>query len=116
MGQMDAKVCIVTGAAGSIGFASTRAMLAQGASVLLVDMDEAALAARVAEASEFGDRVASITAVGSFRPQSSAPAYHSPNRSKGSLPCAIAISLTFRKFVLLQRLNADRPECASGPV
>ena len=26
MGQLDAKVCIVTGAAGSIGFASARAM------------------------------------------------------------------------------------------
>jgi NAD(P)-dependent dehydrogenase (short-subunit alcohol dehydrogenase family) len=62
MGQLDTKVCVVTGAAGSIGFASARSMLVEGASVLLVDMDESALAARMAEAAEFGERVAACTA------------------------------------------------------
>ncbi|MFP6732510.1 MAG: SDR family oxidoreductase [Rhodospirillales bacterium] len=62
MGQMDGKVCVVTGAAGSIGFASARAMLGEGASVLLVDIDEPALIRRLAEAGEFGDRVASKSA------------------------------------------------------
>ena len=44
-GKLDGKVCIVTGAAGSLGLASTDAFLAEGAKVLLVDRDEAPLAA-----------------------------------------------------------------------
>jgi len=43
-GKLDGKVCIVTGAAGSLGLASTEAFLAEGAKVLLVDRDEAPLA------------------------------------------------------------------------
>ena len=62
MGQMDGKVCVVTGAAGSIGFASARAMLGEGASVMLVDIDADVLADRIAELSEFGDRIAAATA------------------------------------------------------
>jgi NAD(P)-dependent dehydrogenase (short-subunit alcohol dehydrogenase family) len=40
MGQLDGKVCIVTGAAGSIGFATTQLMLREGAKVMLVDQSE----------------------------------------------------------------------------
>jgi len=43
--QLEGKVAVVTGAASGIGLASTEAMLAAGARVVLVDRDEAALAA-----------------------------------------------------------------------
>lgn len=43
MGAMDDKVCIVTGAAGSIGNASARLFVAEGARVMLLDLDAAAL-------------------------------------------------------------------------
>jgi NAD(P)-dependent dehydrogenase (short-subunit alcohol dehydrogenase family) len=38
------KVAVITGGAGSIGLASARALVAEGASVMLVDLDSAALA------------------------------------------------------------------------
>ena len=44
-GQLEDKVAAVTGAASGIGLASAEAMLAAGARVVLVDRDEAALAA-----------------------------------------------------------------------
>lgn len=37
MGQLDGKVCIVTGAAGSIGAETVRLMVSEGAKVMLVD-------------------------------------------------------------------------------
>lgn len=43
--ELEGKVAAVTGAASGIGLASTEAMLAAGARVVLVDRDEAALAA-----------------------------------------------------------------------
>lgn len=43
--DLEGKVAAVTGAASGIGLASTEAMLAAGARVVLVDRDEAALAA-----------------------------------------------------------------------
>ena len=43
--QLDGKVAVVTGAASGIGLASTQALLAAGARVVMVDRDEAALAA-----------------------------------------------------------------------
>lgn len=45
MGRLDGKVAFVTGGAGSIGAASARAMVAEGARVVLADLDEAALRA-----------------------------------------------------------------------
>lgn len=44
-GELDGKVAAVTGAGSGIGLASAEAMLAAGARVVLVDRDEAALAA-----------------------------------------------------------------------
>ena len=43
--ELEGKVAVVTGAASGIGLASTEAMLAAGARVVLVDRDDAALAA-----------------------------------------------------------------------
>lgn len=40
MGQLQDKVCIVTGGAGSIGLASARRFVAEGARVMLVDLHE----------------------------------------------------------------------------
>jgi NADP-dependent 3-hydroxy acid dehydrogenase YdfG len=44
--ELEDKVAAVTGAASGIGLASTEAMLAAGARVVMVDRDEAALNAR----------------------------------------------------------------------
>ena len=47
--QMQDKVCVVTGGAGSIGVASAKLLVAEGAKVLLVDLQEAALKKAAAE-------------------------------------------------------------------
>jgi len=39
LGLVEGKTCIVTGGAGSLGFASARALVAEGAKVMLVDLD-----------------------------------------------------------------------------
>ena len=55
---LQGKVAAVTGAASGIGLASAQAMLAEGARVVLVDRDQAALQAAVqALASQHGDAV-----------------------------------------------------------
>jgi len=41
MPLLENKVCIVTGGAGSIGLASARLFLREGANVMLVDLNEA---------------------------------------------------------------------------
>ena len=43
MGKLDGKVCIVTGGAGSLGRAAARRFLAEGAKVMLVDVNAAGL-------------------------------------------------------------------------
>jgi NAD(P)-dependent dehydrogenase (short-subunit alcohol dehydrogenase family) len=42
-GQMQNKVCVITGGAGSIGAASAKLLRDEGAKVMLVDIDQAAL-------------------------------------------------------------------------
>ncbi|MBP1852086.1 SDR family NAD(P)-dependent oxidoreductase [Rhizobium halophytocola] len=60
MGILDGKTAIITGGAGSLGLATARLFVEQGASVMLVDLDAAALdAARQALGS---DRVETFTA------------------------------------------------------
>ena len=49
MGLVEGKTCIVTGGAGSLGLASARALLAEGAKVMLVDIDADKLAHAVRE-------------------------------------------------------------------
>ena len=49
MGLVEGKTCIVTGGAGSIGLATVRALLAEGAKVMLVDLDADKLARTVRE-------------------------------------------------------------------
>lgn len=39
VGELDGKVCVVTGAAGSIGLATVKAMLREGARVMMVDFN-----------------------------------------------------------------------------
>jgi NAD(P)-dependent dehydrogenase (short-subunit alcohol dehydrogenase family) len=42
--QMQDKICVITGGAGSIGMAAAKLLLAEGAKVMLVDLSDAALA------------------------------------------------------------------------
>lgn len=48
-GELAGKVCVITGGAGSIGLATARLFVRQGARVMLADLDTAALRAAVAE-------------------------------------------------------------------
>jgi NAD(P)-dependent dehydrogenase (short-subunit alcohol dehydrogenase family) len=48
MGLVEGKICVVTGAAGSIGLATVKVLLAEGGRVMLVDLDAKKLAAVVA--------------------------------------------------------------------
>ncbi len=60
MGLLQDKVCVVTGGAGSIGLASVKLFLAEGAKVMVVDREENALERALAE---FGwSRAASFAA------------------------------------------------------
>ena len=49
MGLMKDKVCVISGGAGSIGLASAKRFLAEGARVMLVDLDASRLEAVVKE-------------------------------------------------------------------
>ncbi len=51
-GQLAGKVCVITGGAGSIGLATARLFVAQGARVVLADLQEAPLASAVAQLGE----------------------------------------------------------------
>jgi NAD(P)-dependent dehydrogenase (short-subunit alcohol dehydrogenase family) len=55
--QMQDKICVITGGAGSIGAAAAKLLLAEGAKVMLVDLEEAALR-NAAAAAGSGDAVA----------------------------------------------------------
>ena len=60
MNLMQDKVCVVTGAAGSIGLASSRLLLVSGGLVMLVDRDEAGLQRAKESLGDYQDRAAFI--------------------------------------------------------
>ncbi len=70
MGVLDGKIAVVTGGAGSLGLASARRFVAEGARVLLVDRDEAGLRAAAAalggRAETFAADVADATAARAY--------------------------------------------------
>jgi NAD(P)-dependent dehydrogenase (short-subunit alcohol dehydrogenase family) len=47
--QMQGKICVITGGAGSIGAAAAKLLIQEGAKVMLVDLSEAALKQTVAD-------------------------------------------------------------------
>ena len=62
MGQMNGKTSIITGGAGSIGLASARRLLEEGANVMLVDRDGEQLSRAGKSLAAHGKRVATTTA------------------------------------------------------
>ena len=62
MGVFTGKAVIVTGGAGSIGHATACVLAAQGADLLVVDIDGERLAAREAAIAAFGTRVVGVRA------------------------------------------------------
>jgi 3-oxoacyl-[acyl-carrier protein] reductase len=62
MGLLDKQVAIVSGGAQGIGLSIAEAMLAQGGSVLVADVDEAKAAAAVAPLAANGGRIAVVQA------------------------------------------------------
>ncbi len=60
MGRLDGKVALVTGGAGSIGLATARRFIADGASVVIADRNEAQLDELAAALSERGGRALGI--------------------------------------------------------
>jgi NAD(P)-dependent dehydrogenase (short-subunit alcohol dehydrogenase family) len=69
MGRLDGKVAIVTGGGGGIGGASARTLAREGASVVVVDIDEAAAARTQEEITKAGKRAAAFGADLSLEPQ-----------------------------------------------
>jgi NAD(P)-dependent dehydrogenase (short-subunit alcohol dehydrogenase family) len=69
MGLVDRKVCVVTGGAGSIGLATVKLLLAEGAKVMMVDFKADRLAEAVAAlpADRVGSAVADVTKPGEVR-------------------------------------------------
>ena len=59
---LEGKTCLITGGGGNIGCASARLMLEEGARVVLVDLEQAALDAACAELAGYGDRVLAVQA------------------------------------------------------
>ncbi len=53
--QMENKVCLITGGAGSIGVAAARLLAAEGAKVMLADLAEVALSKAAADAGKAAD-------------------------------------------------------------
>ncbi len=70
MGRFDDKVAIVTGAAGGIGEAYARALAAEGANVVVADLDEAKGEATAASISEAGGGAALFVKVDVGSPES----------------------------------------------
>jgi len=62
MKLLDGKICIVTGAAGSLGLATAQLFLSEGAKVTLVDRDAVALQAAVSRLGAHTDRLMVQTA------------------------------------------------------
>ena len=62
MGIMDGKVCVVTGGGGSLGLAAARALLEEGARVLLVGRTQETLARAAASLGAGADVLDTITA------------------------------------------------------
>jgi NAD(P)-dependent dehydrogenase (short-subunit alcohol dehydrogenase family) len=57
--RLDGKVCFITGGAGSVGMATARLFVREGASVALIDLDERTT---MAAAAELGDRAIGLAA------------------------------------------------------
>lgn len=62
MGIMDDRHCIVTGGAGSLGLAAARRLLGEGASVMLVDRQDADLKAAAARLGQPAERIGWVAA------------------------------------------------------
>ena len=102
--RLDGRAAIVTGGAGSIGLASARRMVQEGASVMLVDLDAHALARAVGELGE--DHAAFAVADVTVEEQVAAAVGATVERF-GSLEIAFANAGVFGKVAMLPDYPSD---------
>ncbi len=100
---LDGKVAIVTGGSGGIGFACARALAAEGARVVIGDLDAEAAAA---SAAELGAGVATAVAVDVTRPEDAQRLVDTAVESFGRLDVLVASAGTHRAT----RLDEISPE------
>jgi len=62
MKRLANKHCVITGAAGSVGFATVKLFLEEGANVMLVDRNEAQLREKVEEIAAYAEQVTFVAA------------------------------------------------------
>ena len=102
--RLEGRTAIVTGGAGSIGLASARRMVAEGARVMLVDLDAQALARA---AGELGDDHAAFAVADVTREEEVAAAVDATVERFGSLEIAFANAGVFGKVAMLPDYPSD---------
>ena len=86
MARLTGKTAIITGATGGIGLAAARCFVAEGANVVLVDLDEASLKTA---ADELGSKAAYLAA-DVTAPDTATPTWHArrKNSAASTAPCS----------------------------
>ena len=104
MNRLDGRAAIVTGGAGSIGLASARRMVEEGARVMLVDLDAQALGRAAAD---LGEDHAAFAVADVTREDEVAAAVDATVERFGSLEIAFANAGVFGKVAMLPDYPSD---------
>jgi NAD(P)-dependent dehydrogenase (short-subunit alcohol dehydrogenase family) len=103
-GRLEGRAALVTGGSGSVGFASARRMVAEGARVMLADLDAGKLAAAV---NELGAERAAFVVADVTSEQQVAAAVDATVERFGSLEIAFANAGVFGQVAMLRDYPSD---------